>query len=724
MRPNSFGQQWGAPQASNGSGPLVSPERPAAPPPGAPNNAAPPLWGYGGRPTHYPLDPKLYQPFHPDDDSGAPLGVLGDELGDGVPVTGDETADIPHPNGIRPHLPNGTALQAGRYIIEGLLGQGGMGMVYRVRDTHLGVVRAMKEMSVRFGERGAELVHTNREAYMMMAQDHEGIPRVHDIFKQFERSYIIIDYIDGATLQDVLANSVVWLTQEEVGGWMLQLAQIVEYLHSQETPVIFRDLKPGNIMLTPDNRIVLIDFGIAKFYVQGAPQTNVGTEGFAAPEQRIGRAEPRSDIYALGAIMYYLLTRTMPSTPITQYPPRLINEAISNEIEQVIFRCMEIHPDRRYQSASEFYEALSMALGITSTRLPQYTPGGKYRPPSQEGWRPGSDGSAMGGGRITPIWTFKTEGHIWGTPTIVASQQGKGGMIFIGSYDNNLHACGLSRGEYQWMVATDGGICVKPVVWRNLVIFGSEDHVIYALNIADGSEKWRKPTLGAILSAPRVFNDILYVGSDDGNLYALNPEDGSIIWRYSTYSPLRSSVAYANGQVYFGSFNSKLYALDALTGALKWNFPTQDKIVSTPCVAENYVYFGSMDYHIYCVEANSGFGAWDVRTEREVTSSPIVVGEQVFIGSGDGRLYCISSRYGRRIWSYQTKGQVVSTPAYADGAVYFGCTDKRVYALDAQKGKHLRWQFETGDMVVGSPVVHHGVVYVGSVDGNLYALRA
>jgi len=668
-------------------------------------------------------------PFHHDGDNNdldAPSGVLGDDLQQGVPHTGDPTADIPHPNGIRPHLPNGTPLQSGRYVIEGLLGQGGMGMVYKVRDTHLGVIRAMKEMSVRFGERGAELVNTTREAYMMMAQDHEGIPQVHDIFKQFDRSYIVLDYIDGYTLQDMLGRSMTWLTQEEVGGWMLQLAQIVEYLHSQEPPVIFRDLKPGNIMLTPDKRIVLIDFGIAKFYVHGAPQTTVGTEGFAAPEQRIGKAEPRSDVYALGAIMYHLLTRTMPQTPISAFPPRLINEAISNQVEQVILRCMEIHPDQRYQSASEFQEALSMALGITSTRLPQYTPGGRYQPPSTDprGWRRPTEGPMMGAGRVAPLWSFQTEGPIWGTPTILPSQQGKGGLIFIGSYDNNLHACGLTRGEWQWMVATDGGICVKPAVWRNLVIFGSEDHVIYALNIADGTEKWRKPTLGAILTAPRIFNDILYIGSDDGNLYALNPEDGSLIWRYSTYSPLRSSVAYGNGQVYFGSFNGKLYALDALTGALKWNFPTQDKIVSTPFVADNYIYVGSMDYHIYSVEAKSGFGAWDVRTEREVTSSPIVVGEQLFIGSGDGRLYCINSRSGRRIWSHQTRGQVVSTPAYAEGVVYFGCTDKRVYALDTQKGKHLRWQFETGDMVVGSPVIYNGVVYIGSVDGHLYALRA
>jgi len=727
MQPGDLGPQWNTPQALNRFGQPPTPNQPAAPLPFAAsgvNNPALPLWGYGGKPTHYPLDPNLYQPFRPDDEPDMPLGPLDNEVGEGIPLTGDQTADIPHPNGIRPHLPNGTILQSGRYLIESLLGQGGMGMVYRVRDTHLGVVRAMKEMSVRFGDIGAQLVNSNREAYMMMAQDHEGIPRVHDIFKQFDRSYIILDYIEGQTLQDKLATSTTWLTQEEVGGWLLQLAQIVEYLHSQMTPVIFRDLKPGNIMLTPDQRIVLIDFGIAKYYVEGAPQTNVGTEGFAAPEQRVGKAEPRSDIYALGAILYYLLTRTMPTTPITAYPPRLINEAISNEVEQVILRCMEMHPDRRFQSASEFREALSIALGITGSHLSFYTPAGAWRASGADSALPRGSGGPVMGGRVAPVWVYTTEGPIWGTPTIVPSNQNKGGVVFVGSYDNNLHACDLTRGEWKWMVATDGGICGKPVVWRNLVIFGSEDHIIYALNAADGQERWRKPTLGPILTSPRIFNDILYVGSDDGNLYALNPEDGTLIWRYSTYSPLRSSVAYANGQVYFGSCNSKLYALDALTGALKWNFPTQDKIVSTPCVADNYVYFGSMDYHIYSVEASSGYGAWDVRTEREITSSPLVVGEQLFIGSGDGRLYCVNSRSGRRNWSYPTKGQIVSTPAFADGAVYFGCTDKRVYALDAQKGKHLRWHFETGEMVVGSPVIHHGIVYIGSVDGNLYALRA
>src|SRR5579863_4506838 len=225
--------------------------------------------------------------------------------------------------------------------------------------------------------------------------------------------------------------------------------------------------------------------------------------------------------------------------PVSAFAPRLINEAISPQVEQVILRCMEINPDYRFQSASEFQEALSMALGITSARLPQYTPSGKYEPHMTDprGWRRTADPLKAGVGRVTPLWSFQTEGPIWGTPTILPPQQGRGGMIFIGSYDNNLHALGLNRGEQHWMVATDGGICVKPAIWRNLVIFGSEDHVIYALDIADGKEKWRKPTLGAILAAPRIFNDILYVGSDDGNLYALNPEDGSHVWRYSTYSP-------------------------------------------------------------------------------------------------------------------------------------------------------------------------------------------
>lgn len=732
VRPDGYGQQWNTPQSSNGSGSLAAREYPGAPPPplDAPNHLEQQLWGYGGRPTHYPLDPDVFMPFHEHDgggDRGGAQSAFDDDFQQAAPHTGDLTADIPHPNGIRPHLPNGTPLQDKHYIIEGLLGQGGMGMVYKVRDTHLGVLRAMKEMSVRFGERGAELVNSTREAYMMMAQDHEGIPKVYDIFKQFDRSYIVLDYVDGVTLQDKLMRSATnWLTQEEVGRWMLQLAQIVEYLHSQQPPVIFRDLKPGNIMLTPDHRIVLIDFGIAKFYVDGAPQTTVGTEGFAAPEQRTGGAEPRSDVYALGAIMYYLLTRTIPQLPVSAYLPRLYNEAISPQVEQVIVRCMEYNPDHRFQSASEFHEALSMALGITSARIGQYTPAGKYEPhlADSRGWRRTADPLKMGAGHLTPLWASQTEGPIWGTPTILPPQQGQSGMIFIGSYDNNLHAFGLNRGEHLWMVATDGGICVKPVIWRNLVIFGSEDQILYALDVTNGKEKWRKPTLGAILTAPRIFNDILYVGSDDGNLYALNPEDGSHVWRVSTYSPLRSSVDFGNGQVYVGSYNGKLIALDALTGALKWNYPTQNKVVSSPYFADNYVYVGSMDYHIYCVEAKSGFGAWDVRTEREVTSSPIVVGDQLFIGSGDGRLYSINSRTGRRNWSHQTRGQVVSTPAYAEGVVYFGCTDRRVYALDTQKGRHVRWQFETGDRVVGSPIIYNGVVYIGSTDGYLYALRA
>lgn len=679
----------------------------------------PPLYGYGGHATYYPLDPSFYQAY----EAGKYPPVNAGVYSNGHRITGIQTNDIPRPAGIRARLPDGTRLQNDRYVIEDLLGQGGMGLVYKVSDTHLGIARAMKEMGYRIGELGSELVNFPREAEMMMAQNHPGIPQVHDIFVQSDRSYIILDYIEGFTLQEHLMQSDTWLTQEEVGGWMFQLAEIVNYLHSQETPVIFRDLKPGNIMLTPDNRIVLIDFGIAKLFKRGVHNTTVGTDGYAAPEQRIGLAEPRSDIYALGAVMYQLLTRTLPRSPVSSYPPRQINPYISPEVERVILRCTELHPDRRYQSASEFQEALENALGIYApniVRPPQHKDGAQ----SSQKDEPSVGPSVGVGGRVSALWSAQTEGKVWGTPTIVPSQQGQEGTILIGSYDNNLHAFGLNRGDWQWMFATEGGICGKPVLWRNLVIFGSEDQTIYALDVRDGSEQWRRPTLGALLAAPCIFNDILYMGSDDGKLYALNPQDGEIFWSYPTYSPLRSSVAFANGMIYFGSCNGKLYALDAHTGELRWTVPTQDKIVSTPCVADNYVYFGSMDYHIYSVEAKNGWRAWDVRTEREVTSSPIVVKDQLFIGSGDGRLYCINSQSGRRIWTYQTQGQVVSTPAYADGVVYFGCTDKRVYALDAQKGRQIRWYFETKDMVVGSPVVHNGVVYIGSLDGFLYALRA
>lgn len=621
-----------------------------------------------------------------------------------------------------PHfqLAPGTTLQNGRYVVEEVIGQGGMGHVYRVLDTHLARRRALKEMIPQMGDPEAELMNYRRETQMLLNQDHPGIPQIFDSFIEHRRAYIVLEFIPGDTLEKRLAHTQGFLTEQQVGEWMLQLCHIVASLHSQNPPIIFRDIKPNNIILTPDGRIVLVDFGIAKTFVPDQEHTNVGTNGYAPPEQYKRQAEPRSDIFAIGATMHHLLTRSDPrkEPPFTFHErmPRTLNPAISEAMEAVIMKCVSGRPDDRYRSCEDLEFAIESALGIAplddTSHFRAVHGGGRIRAT----WAPAMGPTGTLISPSAPIWSFETEEEIRATPCVGPQ------FVYIGSYDNNLYALDRHTGALAWKFATEGGICSRPALWRDLVIFGSEDFNIYALNAQTGAEVWRYRTWHHVRSSPRVFRDTVYVGSDDGYLHAIDPRNGVMLWRYQTYREVQSSAAFANGQLYFGSRDNYIYSVDAATGEKKWGLRTNGPIISAPCVVDDYLYVGSYDFSIYCLEAKSGWRAWEERTEKFIISSPAIDGDRLYIGSTDGHLYCLNRRTGRRLWRYRAGNQVNSTPAIADGVVYFGSIDRSLYALDANEGR-LRWRFETEGIVPGSPVVADGVIYVGSADHRLYALR-
>ncbi|HEX8732806.1 MAG TPA: serine/threonine-protein kinase [Ktedonobacterales bacterium] len=683
--------------------------------PQSPYNAQDPFGGDG-----WHGDPRTGGGAVPPTQAPLPTGRYVTDNPQSPPVYGErDTTQIDSPK--RFHLKPGTVLQNGRYIVESVIGHGGMGHVYRVEDTHLNTQRALKEMIPRLGDPEAELTNYKREAQMLLHQEHPGIPQIYDWFIEYHRAYIVLHYIPGENLEERLTATSGYLTQEQVGQWMLQLCQIVSHLHAQRPPIIFRDIKPNNIILTPDGRIVLVDFGIAKTFVEDKEHTSVGTNGYAPPEQYRGQAEPRSDIYAIGATMHHLLTRSDPrkEPPFTfsERPPRALNPAISEELAAIIMRCVQSKVDDRYSSCDELALAIEGALGLGPTSdTGQYRAariGGRGPRPT---WSPPSGPTSSLLSPVTAQWAFETEEQIRGTPYVGPD------LVYVGSYDNNLYALDKRTGALRWKFPTEGGVCSRPVLWRNLIVFGSEDFNVYALDALTGAEVWRYRTWHHVRSSPRVFQDIVYIGSDDGYMHAIDPSTGRMVWRFQTYREVQSSAAFADGLVMFGSRDHYFYGVDALTGEKKWGYRTQGPVISAPCVVDGQVYFGSYDFSVYCLEAKSGWRAWEERTEKFIISSPTISGDRLYIGSTDSHLYCLNRNTGKRIWRYKAGNQVNSTPTVAAGQVIFGSIDRNIYALDAQEGK-LRWRFETDDIVPGSPVVSDAIVYVGSADHMLYALR-
>jgi len=260
-------------------------------------------------------------------------------------------------------LSEGILLQ-NRYRIEQLIKLGGMGAVYLSLDGRLNRYCVVKEMLNTCGSLQEKAYAEKRfkvEARMLSQLENYHLPAVYDYFIEKGRYYLVMSYIEGVDLSDLLElEGNPGLPEELVIEWSLQILEVLDYLHNQDPPVVYRDIKPGNIMLNKDGRVMLVDFGIARTIIPDAniKYTSIGTDGYAAEEQYRGKVEPRSDLYSLGATMHHLLTGKIPSAfnlkPVRNYAPW-----VSPGIEQIIMKALEYEADKRYKNAAEMREALS-----------------------------------------------------------------------------------------------------------------------------------------------------------------------------------------------------------------------------------------------------------------------------------------------------------------------------------------------------------------------------
>lgn len=252
----------------------------------------------------------------------------------------------------------------GKYEILKQIGKGGMSVVYLAMDKRLNKQWAVKEVQKNGRGKNGEVVVQSllAEANMMKRLDHPALPRIVDIIDNGDVIYVIMDYIEGESLDKILEmNGPV--DQETVIEWSKQICDILHYLHSQKPPVIYRDMKPANLMLRPDGTVKIIDFGIAREYKEeNLSDTKVlGTRGYAAPEQldKETQTDPRTDIYGLGATMYHLLTGKSPAkVDMHTKTVRQYNSNIYIGLENIVKKCIEAEPEDRYQSAAELMYAL------------------------------------------------------------------------------------------------------------------------------------------------------------------------------------------------------------------------------------------------------------------------------------------------------------------------------------------------------------------------------
>jgi len=274
----------------------------------------------------------------------------------------------------------------GRYKIAAYVGQGGMGSIYQAEDLRLeGRLCAIKEvqgdenLSAEAQQQARDQFY--REASILARLDHPNLPKVSDYFTVTGRDYLVMDFVPGRDLRDIMAEARRdgrFLPEADVTSWAVQLADALEYLHGQENPIVHRDIKPSNLKLTPSGLLKLVDFGLVK---QLAPDERtitiiqgVGTAYYTPLEQYggdTGHTDLRSDLYAFGATLYHLLTNEPPAEakqrflrPDALKPIRSINPAVSAATEQAVTWALALHPDDRPPTVAAFREALKSSGGL------------------------------------------------------------------------------------------------------------------------------------------------------------------------------------------------------------------------------------------------------------------------------------------------------------------------------------------------------------------------
>lgn len=247
-----------------------------------------------------------------------------------------------------------------KYHILQRLGRGGSSEVYLVEDTALHKLWAMKRVKK---EQPCLTRQYIKEAELMKCWNHPFLPRIVDVCDDGEFLCIVMDYVEGETLKTMLSKEGVF-SEKQVAQWAVQLASVLSYLHGQEPPVIYRDMKPENVMVTREGFVKLIDFGVSRRFVKERHSDTecLGTVGYAAPEQYggHGQTDERTDIYGLGIVLYELLGgKNLKEPPYEVVPVRQLRPEISRGMERIIWKCTRPNPESRYQSCQELIDALN-----------------------------------------------------------------------------------------------------------------------------------------------------------------------------------------------------------------------------------------------------------------------------------------------------------------------------------------------------------------------------
>ncbi|MGI9061342.1 MAG: WD40 repeat domain-containing serine/threonine protein kinase [Ktedonobacteraceae bacterium] len=639
-----------------------------------------------------------------------------------------------------------------RYRILQEIGQGGFGAVYKATDTRIAdrmvAIKEMRQGSTSTQEISDTTESFKQEAFMLARLKHPNLPSIYDYFTEAGRCYVVMDFIEGETLEDYLARGGngrppgIPLSVSEVLQIGIQLCNVLDYLHTRQPPIIFRDLKPSNIMRAVDGQLYLIDFGIARIFKQGKTNdtTALGSPGYAAPEQ-YGKAQstPRSDIYALGVTMHELLTGSDPSlSPFIFASPVLPGYA---ELSSLILRMVEKNPEDRPSNVAY----IKLELERMATGRP---PGLMELPPNPVNKQ-----------NIPPLMPPPTSPGSYQIPTSYQSEDSSQRMRMAYQPDPQTYHPPYQQSylpPYQQPTRAKGGISRRSVVIGlvSLVVGGSlisqvfsrhhDSHSFQYDQNGDQNANYGPGGNNTFLPAglsPSVLLGLAWspdgksiaTGAGSGTIQILDASNRSVRLTYTGHSNGVSAVAWSpdSKRIASASYDQTVQVWDAQTGQSLLTYSDYNSPVLTVAWSPDgkYLLSGSEDHQLKVWDATTGTTiGTDYGHEDQVTSvawSPD--GLHVASGSADQTVMVLQANPLTPVYTYQGHSDVVQAIAWSPNGkrIASASNDQTVQLWDVTNGGNAyiyRGHSDQVWAVAWSPDGKH--IASGSFDDTMQVWRA
>lgn len=603
----------------------------------------------------------------------------------------------------------GETLLHDRYRLGAIVGTGGFSTVYRAHDMLDRRDVAIKQVTLRglSAEEKIEATDTfNREVSLLSTLRHPQVPRIYDHFSDPEHWYLVLEYLEGTTLEAYLEKRTTHgkpLQIDEVLAMGLQLCSVLEYLHTHQPPVIFRDLKPGNIIRTPGGTLCLIDFGIARLFRPGQTRDTqpLGSPGYAAPEQ-YGKAQttPQTDIYSLGALLHTLLSSQDPTEQLPGLTPLSLH-ATTGESELSALTQRMLSPDPRGRPATAHVVAATLK-SIRQQRLAQA--GGRiWQPPIPQALPP-----SMGGQHQIQVHLSAQSGQTTSSPAKRPFSR-RGLLIGLGSSAASL-AIGLTVGN---------------IVWRSHPSSISPPGSPSFATAADFVYKGHSQPVNSVAWSPG--GQRIASASMDTTVQVWDAANGGHVLTYRGHTASVNAVVWSpDGQWIASSGGDTVQVWDAASGAHVSTYRGHTFVVGAVAWSPDsrWIATGSLDNTVQVWNASTGKTALTYRGHRHsvnaVTWSP--KGRWIASGSSDGTVQVWDAANGGPVFTYKGHTYIVNAVAWSPRGdrIVSGSDDYTAQVWDATTGGNaFTYQGHTGSVTAVAWSPHGKQIASASLDGTV-----